>query len=168
MHTRRCTNKDHSLYSLTLSTGIVRVVNASDFATVATIQTGTASAFCSMFVPFDETCVVVCDQLHFSLPVMNRKGFIRVFNYQTGEKKIEYQMANECYSAALLCGGKMILAGDKEHIYFYELETGRRIGIIATSTATSSTTSFPTPSTPPYSLPGRRMDWWVLPWEHSL
>lgn len=129
MDNRRCTNKDHSLYSLTLSTGIVRVVNASDFATMATIQTGTASAFCSMFVPFDETCVVVCDQLHFSLPVMNRKGFIRVFNYQTGEKKIEYQMANECYSAALLCGGKMILAGDKEHIYFYELETGRRIGM---------------------------------------
>ena len=54
---------------------------------------------------------------------------IRVFNYQTGEKKIEYQMANECYSAALLCGGRMILAGDKEHIYFHELETGKRIGM---------------------------------------
>lgn len=52
-----------------------------------------------------------------------------MYNYATGEQKIQYKVANECYSAALLCGGKMILTGDKEHITFYELETGKRIGM---------------------------------------
>ena len=38
-------------------------------------------------------------------------------------------MAKEVFSASLLCGGTMIAAGDKEHIYFYEVQTGHKIGM---------------------------------------
>ena len=57
-----CSNRDHSLYALTLSTGIVRVVKAQDFETVPTHNLNNTAIFCSRFVPFDESCVVVCDQ----------------------------------------------------------------------------------------------------------
>lgn len=43
--------------------------------------------------------------------------------------KVEYNTVREIFSCAILCGGKMLLCADKQNIYFYELETGKRIGM---------------------------------------
>ena len=58
-----------------------------------------------------------------------RSGFITVINYETQQIITQYQVAKEIYSACLLCGGSLIVTGDKEHLYFNELETGKQIGI---------------------------------------
>lgn len=61
--------------------------------------------------------------------ILSRTGFIYVVNYETQETVVNFKVAKEIYSAALLCGGKMIVTGDKEHLYFNEVETGKQIGI---------------------------------------
>lgn len=43
--------------------------------------------------------------------------------------KVEYNTVREIFSCTILCGGKMLLCADKQNIYFYELETGKRIGM---------------------------------------
>ena len=51
-----------------------------------------------------------------------------VVNIETQETINKFQVAKEIYSATLLCGGKMVVTGDKEHLYFNEVETGKQIG----------------------------------------
>lgn len=52
-----------------------------------------------------------------------------VYNYVTQTKQVSFQVNKEIFSAALLCGGKMLVCGDKEHLYFNEVETGRQVCI---------------------------------------
>lgn len=58
-----------------------------------------------------------------------RNGHITVFDYESQTTKVEYNTVREIFSSAILCGGKMFLCADKQNIYFYELETGKRIGM---------------------------------------
>ena len=52
-----------------------------------------------------------------------------VYNYVTQTKQVSFQVNKEIFSAALLCGGKMLVCGDKEHLYFNGVETGRQVCI---------------------------------------
>lgn len=50
-----------------------------------------------------------------------------IFNYVTQTKQLSFQVNNEIFSAALLCGGRMLVCGDKEHLYFNDVETGKQV-----------------------------------------
>ena len=60
--------------------------------------------------------------------LLNRNGHVSIYDFMTQTLKLEYNTLREAYSYTLLCGGKMLACGDKKHIFFFELETGKRIG----------------------------------------
>lgn len=74
-----------------------------------------------------------CDLLSvfFVFPLTHRNGYIDVYDYISQARKQNYQVTKEIYSATLLCGGKLLVCGDKEHLYFTEVETGKQVDLLA-------------------------------------
>ena len=60
-----------------------------------------------------------------------RNGFVDVYDTTAKANQLSFQVAKEMYSAALLCGGKMLVCGDKEHLYFNEVETGKQVAFVS-------------------------------------
>ena len=93
-------------------------MKSADLSNVAVVNTGRNTVFCSLFVPFDPTLLILCE----------KNGHVSIYDFMTQTLKLEYNTLREAYSYTLLCGGKMLACGDKKHIFFFELETGKRIG----------------------------------------
>ena len=104
---------------------LLRPTSMSFIQSKPVTQIFSAPVLSNVLLPSSWFVISLCLLLSF----IYRNGYVDVYDYIAQTRIQNYQVAKEMYSAALLCNGKMLVCGDKEHLYFTEVETGKRVNL---------------------------------------